>query len=362
MKKIDNEWRIPIMNLNCPCYATVNAETGETNCMKNIPFGTGIISESRALKKANQLLKDKCNSTFTKIERTWITRTFVYHYLPGANKEDVCHGITKYLSDYSDIWMAEKTLIAEGPVCDTSIPEAQCTKGKLISAIVLVGLEGNFVCGYAINHNAPLETKILFLDEVCESKMKEVIDDTYKIHLKSRQFVPEPEISNALKSTASPKQMHVLLQFYHIPNNDERLELSNLNVTLCGYIHNNAYFASISTKYLTEIFNLSFIRWIGEILPEDKISSRIQEDKIGNWAINEDRTINITVKYFKDVPSEDVKNIIKKYKGIVKSEAGILNDITVSISKDRIAELANEDAVQWIKQVPSLETTLVESE
>jgi len=40
IKKVNNEWRIPIYNLNCPCYAVVNIESGETNCMKEIPFET----------------------------------------------------------------------------------------------------------------------------------------------------------------------------------------------------------------------------------------------------------------------------------------------------------------------------------
>ena len=38
MKKVDGEWRIPIINLNCPCYATINIETGKTICMRQIPF------------------------------------------------------------------------------------------------------------------------------------------------------------------------------------------------------------------------------------------------------------------------------------------------------------------------------------
>ncbi|MEA2003707.1 MAG: hypothetical protein U9O53_01975, partial [archaeon] len=59
----------------------------------------------------------------------------------------------------------------------------------------------------------------------------------------------------------------------------------------------------------------------------------------------------------KDVPSKDAKNIIKKYKGIIKSEVGMLNDITISISKNRINEIAKEDAVQWIELVSPPETT-----
>ena len=40
MEEVDDEWRIPVYNVNCPCYATVNIKTGETNCMKQIPFET----------------------------------------------------------------------------------------------------------------------------------------------------------------------------------------------------------------------------------------------------------------------------------------------------------------------------------
>ncbi len=34
INKVNNEWRIPIMNVNCICYATVNTINEITNCMK----------------------------------------------------------------------------------------------------------------------------------------------------------------------------------------------------------------------------------------------------------------------------------------------------------------------------------------
>jgi len=38
IEKIDDEWRIPMSGINGPYYATVNTGTGETKCMKQIPF------------------------------------------------------------------------------------------------------------------------------------------------------------------------------------------------------------------------------------------------------------------------------------------------------------------------------------
>jgi len=176
----------------------------------------------------------------------------------------------------------------------------------------------------------------------------------YKIYLSSRQFIPEPGISDTLRSmlvNTSSKRIHVLLQFYHIPNNDERYELSNLNVTLCSYVHNNAYFASIPTKYLTDIYNLSFVRWIGEILPEDKISRYIRNGTIGDWAINPNGTVNLIVEFFKDVSLDDAERIIERYDGVTNSRVRSINALVVTIPQDAIHELANEDSVQWIEEV-----------
>ena len=193
-----------------------------------------------------------------------------------------------------------------------------------------------------------------------EFTIKEKASDKYKIHLKSRQFVPEPGISDALKSTittTSPEQMHVLLQFHHIPGSDERSKLSNLNVTLCGYIHNNAYFASIPTRYLTEISDLSFIRWVGDILPDDKISPDIREGKIGDWAINEDGTVSLRILFFKDVSLDDAEQMIGSYDGTVKGKAELINALVVAIPQDAIMELAKEDSVHWIEEVSPPPTT-----
>jgi len=186
-------------------------------------------------------------------------------------------------------------------------------------------------------------------------KERSKVSEEYKIYLNSRQFIPKPGISNTLKSilvNTSSKRIHVLLQFYHIPNNDEKSKLSNLNVTLCRYVPNNAYFASIPTKYLTEVYNLSFVRWIGEILPEDKMSSIIQENRIPSKAINPDGTVNLTIMFFKDVSLDDAVQIISKHGGIVQSRVPITNDLVVIVPTEKISAIANEDSVQWIDIVP----------
>ncbi|HDN82895.1 MAG TPA: hypothetical protein ENG50_00875 [Candidatus Altiarchaeales archaeon] len=94
------------------------------------------------------------------------------------------------------------------------------------------------------------------------------------------------------------------------------------------------------------------MRWIGEILPEDKISRYIRNGTIGDWAINPDGTVNLIVEFFKDVSLDDAELIIEHYDGVTKSRVRSINALVVTIPQDAIYELANEDSVQWIEEVP----------
>ena len=187
----------------------------------------------------------------------------------------------------------------------------------------------------------------------------EKVEDEYTVFVSSRQFVPSPGISPSAEAniTSSPlERVHVLVQLHHIPNATERHALENAGVNLLTYVHNYAWFASIPSNPPAVILQLSFVRWIGEILPEDKISPQILKGKIGEWAINPDGSVNMVVRFFDDVSAGDAKSILMKYSSRVQGP-GMLNDWTVTIASDAIRELADEDRVQWIEEVPPPETT-----
>ena len=184
---------------------------------------------------------------------------------------------------------------------------------------------------------------------------QKVHEDDYKIFLSSREFVPSPGISPSTeaKITTSPlERVHVLIQFYHVPNAAEREKLENASVKLLTYIPNNAWFASISKDSPAKILQFPFVRWIGEILPEDKISPIIRENKIPPEAINPDGTVNLTIMFFKDVSLDDAAQVISKHGGKVKGRSLITNDLVVIVPMEKISAIANEDFVQWIDTVP----------
>ena len=300
----------------------------------------------------------KAINEFFKVEPKPIEKGIYRVYLTyGVNKEfHFFEGETVYSNEFT---IKEKSVI--DPRCSEKV------RGIGNCEAEEVGYEFNQGKGICVRESASgcsFEIPFWSLEECREVCEKKETDDTYKIYLKSRQFIPEQGISDTLKSaiaTMSPEQMHVLLQFYHIPGNDERSKLSNLNVTLCGYIHNNAYFASVPAGYLTEICNLSFVRWIGEILPDDKISPIIRESRIPPEDINPDGTVNLSIMFFKDVSLDDASQIISDYGGIVKGRAPITNALVVIVPKESISTIANEDSVHWIDIVPGPPITEEES-
>ena len=199
------------------------------------------------------------------------------------------------------------------------------------------------------------------LEQICDTNETSVIvelegvEDDYRIFLSSRQFVPSPGISpnaEANITTSSLERVHVILQLYRIQNATEKEALEDADVELLAYIPNNAWFAYIPKDNLTSVMDLNLVRWVGEILPEDKISPIIREGRIPPEAINADGTVNLSIIFFKDVSLDDASQVISDHGGIVERRAPITNALVVVVPKESISTIANEDSVQWIDILP----------
>jgi hypothetical protein len=178
--------------------------------------------------------------------------------------------------------------------------------------------------------------------------------EEYEIFLKSRQFVPAPGIGPSTKAniTASPlERVHVLMQFQHIPDTKERGDLEEAAVKLLAYVHNNAWFASIPSGSVGEVIVIYPTRWIGDILPNDKISLSLQNGKIGDWAINPDGTVNLIVEFFSDASLDDAELVVERHGGVTNSRIKSINALVVAMPQNAVTELSKDDGVQWIEQV-----------
>ncbi|MFH0831991.1 MAG: S8 family serine peptidase [archaeon] len=176
-----------------------------------------------------------------------------------------------------------------------------------------------------------------------------------KILLKSRTFYPEIGINSTTKikiETSSLERVHVLIQTEHIPSQEERKILENGGVTLLSYIPNKAWFASIPFREVESISKLNNIRYIGIIMPEDKISPYLRQEKIGSWAIDKlTGNIYVTVYFHKDVSLKDAEEVILRHNAKVLNKLSLLNALTILTPENLLSVLAEEDAVMWIEQI-----------
>ena len=189
-------------------------------------------------------------------------------------------------------------------------------------------------------------------------------DRSTEIILKSRQFVPDTGLNYGVKSKlevlgeVGVEKTHVLMQFYQVPNASEKAALNEyLEVDLQTYIPNNAWFADIPCDSASDIIAQPNVRWIGNILPDDKVSPQIRDYGVGAWAVNPNGTANLLVTFFSDVSADEAKQVIIKYGRVVAGPSTWGGNVwTVSVHENFISSLASEDPVEWIESVPPPKT------
>jgi hypothetical protein len=231
--------------------------------------------------------------------------------------------------------------------------EKMKTKGKAMIGIAMTAI---IVISVFVAFTATASEVDKAMDSgLISSEAQEKAEDM-SILLKSREFVPTPGIEANVESKMSTmaeggvERNHILIQFDHIPTASERETLEAIGVDLQTYIPRNAWFADVDTETIAEIGALENVRWLGDILAEDKIAPHIKDTGVSSWAVNPDGSVNLLVTLFDDVSADEARQVIGRYGSV--TEAPVMSNYwRVTISETDISNLAGEDAVQWIQEV-----------
>jgi len=172
------------------------------------------------------------------------------------------------------------------------------------------------------------------------------------IILKSRQFIPYSVIDSTLKKEVQKsvlskfslpdERKHVMIQFDYIPNEKEKLELEAEGVFLLDYIPEKTWYASVILSDIENIASIESVKYIGPLLPKDK-----------KGFISDDSEADLAVMFFSDVDRKEIKKLLKRY-GTVKEEPLNNNVWIVSVARNMVDGIVNEDSVQWIERKPGL--------
>lgn len=187
-----------------------------------------------------------------------------------------------------------------------------------------------------------------------EGKPINSLNSQFEIQLQSRRFVPAEDIASAIQSHIQPSQhnrVHVLMQFYDIPDATQRGILKSAAVKLLNYIPHKAWLVSVPRGLLQAHLTNANVRWIGPILPEDKIFPPILSKGIASWPVNDvndDGTVNLEVSIFKDVSLSEARQLLQGMGAVIKEESTISHLLTITILPDKLMDIAKEDIVRWI--------------
>ena len=180
------------------------------------------------------------------------------------------------------------------------------------------------------------------------------VQHEFSIQLKSRVIQPPAERAEALETVsvrAVGERVHVLIQFTTIPDAKTKHALREAGVRLLSYVPKNAWFASIPVDIDADHPVLSSVRWIGPILPEDKLPPRMYEEGVGAWARTDDGRVRLVVKYFADAKADEVKVSLERLGAEVLGEVATVKRMTIAVAEERLLDLAELDAVRWIEAV-----------
>ncbi len=178
--------------------------------------------------------------------------------------------------------------------------------------------------------------------------------DEITVPLKARSFTPsagiDPDFLTAL-ADAGGTGLHAYVQLYDLPTPEDETALADEGVTLLNFVHGTTYVGFVSKDLDPDAADItSRVRWMGQILPTDKVDPKITDGNFEDWADNGDGTVNLLVTFFSDVSDGTAESILDSY--VDTRDAFGSNQWAVVMGKAPISELSEEDAVRWIEEGP----------
>lgn len=183
---------------------------------------------------------------------------------------------------------------------------------------------------------------------------KKPIDETdWTVHLKNDTQTPSALNNAEVKLSAvfnQPEKKHVLLQFYELPDEDEKLQLKEQGIELLTYVPNNSYWAVVTPQQqnLSPLSISGNVRWMANAVELNRIAPIVNANDFPDYAKRENGNVVLYVTLFNDVTVNDVQSSIISIGGNILGEP-YQHVIRVELPFSNIGILAQMDEVEWIE-------------
>ena len=171
------------------------------------------------------------------------------------------------------------------------------------------------------------------------------------------------DVAQALvRQVSSGEARHMVVQFSEPIGPEVRAVMKEAGAELLAYLGDNAFFVSLSPKALDDgaISRIDTLRAASVIERDFKLHPMLAEGEIPEWAVvgmtdagdsgPAEEIVGAYVLFHKDVPLDAVgTNICEKHGAAIRSTLRSINGFVIELPYSRIADLADEDGVQWIE-------------
>lgn len=141
--------------------------------------------------------------------------------------------------------------------------------------------------------------------------------------------------------------MHVYIQFYTLPSNEEKKAFEEKGVHFLSYIPNNTYVCAIAKNVLKNISDTN-LRSISLIDSKNKLNPVLSNSELPPWALKPNNQIDLMVFYYADLKHEEVRAALTKNKYYIVSESEAMHHFQIRVKTDAIHKVATHCFLSYI--------------
>ncbi|MBW8049830.1 MAG: S8 family serine peptidase, partial [Cytophagales bacterium] len=165
-----------------------------------------------------------------------------------------------------------------------------------------------------------------------------------------RDFINEPDIKAGEKFEG---RYFKFIQFYEIPNRDDREEIESMGIQLLNYIPHNTYAASIPENFDPGSLQELNVRSVISIEADYKIDNRLKTLPYPDWALYGDNSIDIVVQYYKNIDPTKAKKLLIERGIKIISAYDYLYLVTIRVNISEIESIASLPFISWVEPIAS---------
>ncbi len=200
-----------------------------------------------------------------------------------------------------------------------------------------------------------VQTVVILILQITMISSLSFASDSYTISLPSRVFEPEPNAELWFENFHKEHTHSVIIQLDKHLSLWEREGLVSRGVSLHQYINGNTWLASIEPDVEYNSISSFGIRWIDELLPEDKISSKLLSFNTPKWSGTFDGELFMAVTFSASVNAEESEIILQSYNLNVGDYLPSFHTYYISTETSNkttlVDQLSNRNEVVWIDYI-----------